>query len=474
MPEIAPKLSKQHAVPQHIAAFEFKLIGDLTIKQFLFAGVGIAVAYAAWISDLNFLIKWSTIILAAGLGLGTAFFPIQDRTLDQWLFNFILAIFSPTQRVWRKEPLPPEYLREDYSQFLTSQVLSLTPLQSRRKLLQYLKGFEEKIPKSELAEQEFIEKLNFDLPLPPGIEVAREPEIKPPVESKKEKLPERKELPTVPKLASEINIALEPTYKVPTEKETKYVTTLRNITPGRKVRLPRPDSAGLTMIEGTIQLKPKPPEIAPPTRPIKHERWDVASLPERKLPPPTVKELVKEVKKEKAVLPQVGVLERQNRELKARLEQAELQLKGLMELKQELYSKNEAYRQRLLEQERFVQKLTARQQAAQKEISKIKGVEEKEEKPTVPERKIPNIVSGVVRDKEGKLLENVVVIIKDQDGDPIRALKTNRLGRFAISAPLENGEYTVEVSSRERYFDIMKVTTDGSVLLALEFREKHG
>ncbi len=450
MPEIAPKLSKQHAVPQHIAAFEFKLIGDLTIKQFLFAGVGIAVAYAAWISDLNFFIKWSTIILAAGLGLGTAFFPIQDRTLDQWLFNFILAIFYPTQRVWRKEPLPPEYLREDYSQFLTSQVLSLTPLQSRRKLLQYLKGFEEKRSKSELAEQEFIEKLNFDLPLPPGIEVVTERREEPsPMDIEategKEKLPERKELPTVPKLASEINIALEPTYKVPTEKETKYVTALKNITPGRKVRLPT--------IEGTIRLKP-----------------------ERKLPPPppTVKELIKEVKKEKAVLPQVEALEKQNLELKGKLTQAETQLKSLMELKQELYSKNEAYRQRLLEQEKFVQKLTARQKAAQKEISKIKGVEEKEEKPTVPERKIPNIVSGVVRDKEGKLLENVVVIIKDQDGDPIRALKTNRLGQFAISAPLENGEYTVEVSSRGRYFDIMKVTTDGSVLLALEFREKHG
>lgn len=384
MPEITPKLAKTHPVPQHIAAFEFKLIGDLTIKQFLFAGVGVAVAYAAWISDLNFFLKWTVIIASLGLGLGTAFFPIQDRTLDQWLLNFFLALFSPTQRVWRKEPHPPEYLREDYSQFLTSQVLSLTPLQSRRRLQQYLRGLKEG-EVALLEEEEFVEKLNFDIPLPTAVTVEPVPEVKTLSEEKKEKLPERKELPLEPKLASEVNLALEKTLKIPREGEVKQITVLQNITPGRKVRLPT--------IEGTIRLRPE--EIKP--------------LPERKLPPPTeglrptVRELVRKVEKE---APQ-----------------------------------------------------------------KVPPV-------TTPapamDKKIPNLVSGVVKNKEGKLLENIVVIIKDQDGDPVRALKTNRLGQFAISTPLENGDYTVEVSSKEKYFDIMKITADGSVLPPLEFREKYG
>lgn len=413
MPEITPKLSKTHPVPQHIAAFEFKLIGDLTIKQFLFAGVGIAVCYAAWISDLNFFLKWGIIIISAGLGLGTAFFPIQDRTLDQWILNFVLAIFSPTQRIWRKEPLPPEYLREDYSQFLTSQVLSMTPLQSRRKLRQYLKSFEEERPKSEIAEQEFIERLNFDVPLPTTVEAVTESR-KEQVERGKERLPERKELPLEPKLVSEVNIALEPTYKIPLR---------RNVTPGRKVRLPA--------IEGTIRLRPEPEKTKP--------------LPERQISPPKprepIRELIKGIKTETPQRPQISELQKQNLELQARLEQAETQLKSLAELKKEPASK-EPYRERL---------------------------------PTpVIDKKIPNLISGVIKDKEGKLLENIVVIIKDQDGDPVRALKTNRLGQFSISTPLENGDYTVEVSSKERYFDIMKVTADGSVLSPLEFRERHG
>ncbi len=444
MPELTPKLSKQHAVPQHIAAFEFKLIGDLTIKQFLFAGVGIAVAYAAWVSNLNFLVKWGIILTSAGLGLGTAFFPLQDRTLDQWILNFILAIFSPTQRYWQKEPLPPEYLREDYSRFLTSQVLSMTPVQSRRRLQQYL-GELEKTETATAAEEEFIEKLNFDLPLPSRVETATKGQ--PPALEEERGLPKRKEVPEKPKLASEVNIALEKTYKVPDEKETKYMTTLRNVTPGRKIRLPT--------IEGTIMLKPKEkPRPLPDRRPPLPRRQ--ASLAERKIPAPTPKEPIRELIKENGRAEQ---LQRQNIALKNRLEEAEKQLKSLTELKKER-SKDEAYNARLLDQERKVQKLTKQQKPV----------------PTPKEagKKIPNIISGVVKDREGKLLENIVVIIKDQDGDPVRALKTNKLGQFAISTPLENGGYTVEVSSKEKHFGIMNVVTNGSVLSAIELKEENG
>ena len=429
MPELTPKLSKQHAVPQHIAAFEFKLIGDLTIKQFLFAGVGIAVAYAAWVSNLNFLFKWSIILLSAGLGLGTAFFPLQDRTLDQWILNFIMAIFSPTQRYWQKEPLPPEYLREDYSRFLTSQVLSMTPIQSRRRLQQYLGELEEK-ETATAAEEEFIEKLNFDLPLPSRVETATK--SPPPALEEEGGLPKRKEVPEKPKLASEVNIALEKTYKVSDEKETKYMTTLRNVTPGRKIRLPT--------IAGTIILKPK----------------KMTPLPERRISPPKPKEPIRELIKENGRAEQ---LQRQNIALKNRLEESEKQLKSLMELKEER-PRDEAYRARLLDQERKVQKLTKQQKPVPI--------------PKEAEKKIPNIISGVVKDREGKLLENIVVIIKDQDGDPVRALKTNKLGQFAISTSLENGDYIVEVSTKGRHFDIMKVVTNGSVLSPIEFRERYG
>lgn len=416
-----PELQKTHPVPQHIAAFEFKLIGDLTLKQFLFAGVGVAVCYAAWISNLSFLIKWATIILAGGLGLGTAFFPIQDRTLDRWLLSFIAALFSPTQRVWRKEPLAPEYLREDYSQFLTSQVLSLTPLQSRSKLKQYLEDIPQKeVGFGEKEEERFIEKLNFDLPLPAA---------------------------TTPSV---------PTPSVPTPKPAPPPP------PSQRPPVVPPK------VEGTIRVKPSP---------FAKATGDLRPLPERKLPAPpfvsggqrpTVKELIREVKK-----PPRGTeeLEKQNIELKNKLEQAEQQLKSLLTLKEER-AKDAAYHTRLREQEREVRQLTERQKTAQRRISKITGGEEKGEVSPM-EKQLPNVVSGVVKNKEGKLLEGAVIIIKDRDADPARALKTDKLGRFAIATPLEAGEYTVEISGRGDSFDIMKVIADGSVLPPLEFKEKN-
>ncbi len=414
MPKETPKLQKTHPVPQHIAAFEFKLIGDLTLKQFLFAGAGIAVCYAAWISDLSFLTKWATIIIAGGLGLGTAFFPIQDRTLDRWLLSFIAALFSPTQRIWRKEPLAPEYLREDYSQFLTSQVLSLTPLQGRSQLKQYLEDTPQKEADfGEEEEEKFVERLNFDFPLPPA----------------------------TPNLA-------------PAPKPIPVPTPLPVFVPKPKPSQPPPK------VEGMIKVRPKP-------------------LAERKLPAPsfakaseglrpTVKELIREVKKPQR---ETEELEKQNIELKNRLEQAEQQLKSLLTLKEERV-KDEAYRTRLLEQEKEVRQLTARQKTAQRRISKITGGEEKEEALSI-ENQLPNVVSGVVKNKEGKLLEGAVIIIKDRDADPARALKTDRLGQFAISTPLEKGDYTVEISGRGGSFDIMRIVIDGSVLPPLEFKEKH-
>ncbi len=397
MPKETPKLQKTHPVPQHIAAFEFKLIGDLTLKQFLFAGVGVAVCYAAWISNLSFLTKWATIILAGGLGLGTAFFPIQDRTLDRWLLSFIAALFSPTQRIWRKEPLAPEYLREDYSQFLTSQVLSLTPLQGRRKLKEYLEDVpKEKREFGKEEEERFIEKLNFDFPLPP----------------------------TAPKLAP----APEPIKPKPPQ-------------PPPEVAVPK--------VEGTIKVRPRP-------------------LVERKLPAPTVKDLIREVKKPQR---ETGEIEKQNIELKNKLDQAEQQLKSLLTIKEER-AKDEAYRTRLMEQEREVRQLTERQKTTQRRISTtVDGEERGEGFPR--EKQLPNVVSGIVKNKEGKLLEGVVIIIKDRDADPARALKTDRLGRFAIATPLENGDYTVEISGRGDSFGIMKVVIEGSVLPPLEFKEKN-
>ncbi|HEX7455875.1 MAG TPA: hypothetical protein VF303_00190 [Candidatus Nanoarchaeia archaeon] len=82
----------------------------------------------------------------------------------------------------------------------------------------------------------------------------------------------------------------------------------------------------------------------------------------------------------------------------------------------------------------------------------------------------PNVINGIVKDKEGLLLSNVVIVVKDSDGQPVRALKTNKIGQFAISTPLPNGVYTMELESPGHGFDVIQVKVDGKVMPPIEIR----
>src|SRR3989338_8157320 len=72
---------------------------------------------------------------------------------------------------------------------------------------------------------------------------------------------------------------------------------------------------------------------------------------------------------------------------------------------------------------------------------------------------IPNVVSGVVQDRRGAFLPNILVEIKDADGSSVRAFKTNKLCHFSAATPLENGVYTLELEDprAEFIFDLIEV-----------------
>lgn len=93
-----------HPIPQNVTSFQFKLVGDMTLKQFgyLAAGVGIAYLLFVFLARDYPLVSWPLIILSALLGVAFAFLPFQSRPLDHWLVAFVKAIYSPTKRAWRK------------------------------------------------------------------------------------------------------------------------------------------------------------------------------------------------------------------------------------------------------------------------------------------------------------------------------------------------------------------------------------
>jgi hypothetical protein len=92
----------QHPVPQNVTQYQFRLVGDMTLKQFLELAGGLVLAVLFYSSNLLFIFKAPLILLSILLGIGLAFFPIEDRPLDQWFVSFIKSIYKPTRFTWKK------------------------------------------------------------------------------------------------------------------------------------------------------------------------------------------------------------------------------------------------------------------------------------------------------------------------------------------------------------------------------------
>ena len=94
---------EQHPIPQDVAGYKFRLIGDMTLKQFIWLAGGIILGLFIYQLPLPFFFKYPLAAIAVGLGAGIAFVPIEGRAMDKWLIAFIKSIYSPTQYVWSKQ-----------------------------------------------------------------------------------------------------------------------------------------------------------------------------------------------------------------------------------------------------------------------------------------------------------------------------------------------------------------------------------
>src|SRR5258708_6741719 len=93
---------EQHPVPQNISSYQFHLVGDMTLKQFLELAGGVVVGIIIYATGLPAIIKWPLILFSAGLGAALAFVPLEERPLEKWIFAFIRSVYSPTLFHWEK------------------------------------------------------------------------------------------------------------------------------------------------------------------------------------------------------------------------------------------------------------------------------------------------------------------------------------------------------------------------------------
>jgi hypothetical protein len=105
-------MDQQHPIPQEISTYQFRLVGDMTLKQFFQVASGIVIALIIYSSPIIGIIKWPLVIIFGLAGVALAFLPIEERPLERWVIAFIRSVYSPTLFFWKKTENPPLYFQE--------------------------------------------------------------------------------------------------------------------------------------------------------------------------------------------------------------------------------------------------------------------------------------------------------------------------------------------------------------------------
>ena len=436
---------EQHPVPQNITSFQFRLIGDMTIKQFGYLAGGIVLAFISYKLPLPFFFTWPMAVVFALTGFGFAFVPIEERPMDIWVFSFLKNVYNPTVFHWEHTEPPCE-------------------------------------PSKSLV------------PPPPKIPVFRSPAILTPTQiqslpqQKAGLTPQIKPLPPTPQSP--------PNQKTPsTSVFDSFLAYIDSLFVAKPKPLPayviakQPQSTGAPSFQTTSTSKQQHSE--PQSTPITQSPSIIGKKIE--IPP--------QAKSSAPAVPPTSSSQKQQTEenldqLKTELSDVQKQLsekntedKRFIELQQQLsalVSERQKMENELIALRSKVQSSATPQPQTVRQAGVVLPKQQNEPTiktmtPDVATRAglprlttFPNVVTGIIKDYDNNLLPGVLVTVKDKDGVPLRALKTNKLGQFAASTQLVNGTYVVEVEDpRERFlFDRVQITINGSVMPALQIIAK--
>ncbi|OGH38949.1 MAG: hypothetical protein A3B44_03535 [Candidatus Levybacteria bacterium RIFCSPLOWO2_01_FULL_38_21] len=402
-----------HPIPQDITGFQFKLIGDMTVKQFAYLAAGVILGWITFILPIFILIKLPIALIFVGLGVATAFIPIEGRPFDVMITNYLKALFNPTQYVYQKiggHMWFPELKKQPIEALETQQA---SPASTQR-LKDFLKSLPQK-PKNKLDEKEsdFLNSLSS--------------------------------LST----AGQINQDQQPM--------SVYQQVINT-----QIQLTNSSSQKPTIYQQQLEKAQVQQEISPRTEGQKEDqeeddlREEASSLKkqleEAKLAETSKKGSIEYEAAHKKVL-----------ELEKLLQDIQLQKQTLenqiIELRKKLEMKNQNVFTPSIAQPK-PQTQTVRK--VPRELGKSLGL------PLIAD--FPNLIAGVIKDPRGNPLPNILVEVKDKAGNPVRAFKTNVLGQFISATPLANGVYTIsfEDPKAENKFDTIELNVIGKILMPIE------
>ena len=93
---------EQHPIPRQITSFEFKLIGFMTLKQFIYLGVAGLISFGLFFVLKTFVWAMATILLGI-IAASLAFIKYNGRPLVVILQSALAYLWKPKLYLWQKQ-----------------------------------------------------------------------------------------------------------------------------------------------------------------------------------------------------------------------------------------------------------------------------------------------------------------------------------------------------------------------------------
>lgn len=410
-----------HPIPQDVTGFKFKLIGSVTIKQFLYLlGGGIMAVLLIFVFPGSPLIRFPLAMIFAGASAALAFIPIEGRPMDKMIMNFAKAVPAENLFLYHKQGVnlaAYEFFKPPI-QANTQAAQAQRQSDVRRQILFTQFGGSSFQPDEN--ERAMLQNVNNLFTQTPGT--------------------------AAPVANSPATIATNsPSAKKPIK---------ANIPSGKtRVVLP-PHTTKPTIIQKptTPPVKAEESKATPPAQPMNPAQPSKAPSNTQTTPPlqTLTQKADAEVEKIEGQAHERAVQAKKERELlEARIKELEKNQKA----------------------QTVFQPTEDKQEPKQTENARVLSHQTTQFKagfPSLPD--VANVILGIVKDPRGKVLPNILVEIVDSNSIPVRAFKTNQLGQFASATPLPRGTYTVhfEDPQKNHDFDSFEITLDNKIFQPLE------
>lgn len=408
---------EQHPIPQDVTGFQFRIIGSMTVKQFAYVAFGVIAAvvlyYIPLPGFLGFLLKLFFIPLLGGSGFAIAFLPIEGRPIDLMAANFFKALFTPNQYVYHKAGRHlATATRPRQSKPIINQQPAINKEEQLQKLLQgaHIQTHTKLDDKEQLFFRELTTTpLGTQTTLPEALQQNVVPASQP-LPQAPIQVPEPIMEPAAISSAPVSPPAMQPTATPPNLQEEQ-----QNGTSGQST---------------TIQQDSVTPIQTPTPDPITLLEQQLKDAQQKNQ---LLEDEITKLKTQSTIQPQQQPATPKTEIIQQQPQQPIVQQPPIQ------YVRN-----------------------IPKELLQQAGLTH------LPD--VPNVAMGIVKDSRGNVLPNILVEIKDTQGNPVRAFKTNPLGQFASATPLAQGVYTIALDDpkKQHTFDIIQFTANNQIMLPIE------